>query len=70
MSNDVFSASGAQFPSLAEAFYKVGGSVPATHRELTFADPQLGQTPDIALCWENELGGLEPSSPIQAGVAA
>jgi hypothetical protein len=67
----------------AVAFYKVGGSVPETHKELTqsklltrpreiltFEDTQLGQTLYIALSWENEKGRLGPPSPIQARVIA
>jgi hypothetical protein len=67
----------------AVAFYKVGGSVPETHKELTssklltrpreiltFEDTQLGQTLYIALCWENEKGRLGPSSPIQSRMIA
>jgi hypothetical protein len=67
----------------AVAFYKVGGSVPETHKELTqsklltrpreiltFEDIQLGQTLYIALCWENEKGRLGPPSPIQSHVIA
>ena len=67
----------------AVAFYKVGGPVPATHKELTssklltrpretltFEDTQLGQTLYIALCWENEKGALGPPSPIQERVIA
>jgi hypothetical protein len=67
----------------AVAFYKVGGPVPETHKELTqsklltrpretlaFEDTQLGQTLYIALCWENEKGRLGPPSPIQARVIA
>ncbi|MDR1326553.1 MAG: hypothetical protein LBK00_11005 [Treponema sp.] len=67
----------------AVAFYKVGGSVPTSHKELTssklltrpreiltFEDTQLGQTLYIALCWENEKGRLGPLSPIQSRVIA
>ncbi|MDR1399778.1 MAG: hypothetical protein LBJ41_07650 [Treponema sp.] len=67
----------------AVAFYKVGGSVPTTHKELsisklltrpheilTFEDAQLGETLYIALCWENEKGAQGPLSPIQARVIA
>jgi hypothetical protein len=67
----------------AVAFYKVGGSVPATHKELTqsklltrpretltFEDTQLGQTLYIALSWVNEKGHLGPPSPIQSHVIA
>ncbi|MDR1148371.1 MAG: hypothetical protein LBK66_07045 [Spirochaetaceae bacterium] len=67
----------------AVAFYKVGGTAPATHKELTssklltrpvetlvFEDTQLGQTLSIALCWENEKGRLGPPSPIQSHVIA
>ncbi|MDR2634167.1 MAG: hypothetical protein LBC51_11200 [Treponema sp.] len=67
----------------ALAFYKVGGSVPETHRELTsrrlltrpreilrFEDSQLGQTLSIALIWQNEKGRLGPPSPIQTRVIA
>jgi hypothetical protein len=67
----------------AVAFYKVGGSIPSTYKELSssklltrpreilsFDDTQLGQTLYIALCWENEKGALGPPSPIQARVIA
>jgi hypothetical protein len=67
----------------AVAFYKIGGPVPETHKELTssklltrpreiltFEDTQLGQTLYIALCWENEKGRLGPPLPIQAWVIA
>jgi hypothetical protein len=67
----------------AVAFYKVGGPVPASHKELTssklltrpketlfFENAQLGQTLYIALCWENEKGHLGPPSPIQSHVIA
>ncbi|MDR1127074.1 MAG: hypothetical protein LBL06_02975 [Treponema sp.] len=67
----------------AVAFYKVGGSVPTTHKELTssklltrprelltFEDTQLGETLYIVLCWENEKGKLGPPSPIQSRVIA
>jgi hypothetical protein len=67
----------------AVAFYRVGGSAPETHKELTssklltrprevlsFEDTQLGQTLYIALCWENEKGRLGPPSPIQSRVIA
>ncbi|MDR2633069.1 MAG: hypothetical protein LBC51_05530 [Treponema sp.] len=67
----------------AVAFYKVGGSVPETHKDLTssklltrpreilsFEETQLGQTLYIALCWENEKGRLGPPSPIQSRVIA
>jgi hypothetical protein len=67
----------------AVARYKVGGSTPETHKELTssqlltrpreiltFEDTQLGQTLYIALYWQNEKGRLGPSSPIQSHVIA
>ncbi|MDR1325149.1 MAG: hypothetical protein LBK00_03840 [Treponema sp.] len=67
----------------AVAFYKVGGPVPKTHKELTssklltrpiealiFEATQLGETLYIALCWENEKGKLGPLSPIQSHVIA
>ncbi|MHB9291760.1 hypothetical protein Holit_00843 [Hollandina sp. SP2] len=67
----------------AVARYKVGGSAPATHKELTesklltrpreilgFEDTQLGQTLYIALYWQNEKGRLGPPSPIQSHVIA
>jgi hypothetical protein len=67
----------------AVAFYKVGGSAPVSHKELTssklltrprelltFEDTQLGETLYIALCWENEKGRLGPPSPIQSRVIA
>ena len=67
----------------AVARYKVGGSVPETHKELTesklltrpreiltFDDTQLGQTLYIALYWQNEKGRLGPPSPIQSHVIA
>ncbi|MDR1398745.1 MAG: hypothetical protein LBJ41_02315 [Treponema sp.] len=67
----------------AVAFYKVGGAVPTTHKELThsklltrhreiltFEDTQLGETLYISLSWENEKGRLGPPSPIQTRVIA
>jgi hypothetical protein len=67
----------------AVAFYKVGGSAPVSHKELTssklltrpretlsFEDTQLGETLYIALYWENEKGKLGPPSPIQSHVIA
>jgi hypothetical protein len=65
------------------ARYKVGGSAPASHKELTnsilltrpreiltFEDTQLGQTLYIALYWQNEKGRMGPPSPIQSRVIA
>ncbi|MDR2150418.1 MAG: hypothetical protein LBO67_06315, partial [Spirochaetaceae bacterium] len=67
----------------AVARYKVGGSPPANHKELTesklltrpheiitFDDEALGQTLYIALYWQNEKGRLGPPSPIQSHVIA
>jgi hypothetical protein len=67
----------------AVARFKVGGSAPASHKELTesrlltrpreiltFEDTQLGQTLYIALYWQNEKGRLGPPSPIQSHVIA
>jgi hypothetical protein len=67
----------------AVARYKVGGSPPATHKELTgftlltrirevltFEDADLGETLYIALYWQNGKGRLGPPSPIQSRVIA
>jgi hypothetical protein len=67
----------------AVARYRVGGSAPETHKELTsskllirpreiltFEDTQLGQTLYIALYWQNEKGRMGPPSPIQSHVIA
>jgi hypothetical protein len=67
----------------ALAFYRVGGGLPATYKELTnstlltrprqvlcFEETELGQTLYIVLRWENKKGRLGPPSPIQSHVIA
>jgi hypothetical protein len=67
----------------AVARYKVDGSAPETHKELTdsklltrpreilnFEDTQLGQPLYIALYWQNEKGRQGPPSPIQSHIIA